>query len=70
MPSDRPTGDPTAMPTPWFAVRRRIAQEWGIAPWEVDAPELADEVGRLLEYASLEAQYAPPAGQPGRRDED
>ena len=58
------------MPAPWFHIRRRIAQEWGITPWDVDAPELADEVGRLLEYASLEAQYAPPTSAPGRRPVD
>jgi len=63
MPPARTTGDPTAMPVPWVLIRRHIAQEWGVAPWDVDAPELADEVGRWLEYKRLEAQYAPPIGR-------
>lgn len=66
MPPASVTRDPTAMPPPWFLIRRHIAQQWGIAPWDVDAPELADEVGRWDEYASLEAQYAPPTTAPGR----
>jgi hypothetical protein len=40
---------------PWVYTRRRIAERWGIPPWEVDqAP--TDEVLTEIEIANIEAE--------------
>ncbi len=45
------------MPAPWLLIRRELAREWGVRPWEIDPDEHADEIGLTLELWQLEAEH-------------
>ena len=48
------------MAVPWVYVRARIAQTWGVPPWEVDeAPH--DEVAVAAELLALTGELLPRA---------
>ncbi|HEY8293143.1 MAG TPA: hypothetical protein VIG44_11675 [Thermomicrobiales bacterium] len=50
------------MPAPWLYVRRELARDWHIPPWEIDPDELADEIGIELEIREIKARYGPRPG--------
>lgn len=48
-------GEPTA---PWIYVRAKIAERWGVTPWQVDdAPP--GEIDIQLELWGIEHKYTP-----------
>jgi hypothetical protein len=43
------------LPLPWVFVRRRLAQAWGIPPWDVDDVAVG-EIAVELELMALDAE--------------
>jgi len=51
------------LPLPWAYLRAKLAERWGIPPWEVDAAPKG-EIDTALTIMTLEARAARRRGKP------